>query len=425
MTKVSNMTLPELYESAESKGKATPSIFARISQLEDFRENSKVDARYCGSVCQIPSACKEPGLHQTLLVNPEQRGGVVILFHSKPKWYRDKKALETIVSYMADRAFPGIPYKILYAVRCKPTEDQKKDYSITQMKACANFLRADLAKLQPRAIILTSTMAAKALGLKYGQKTHLSRFFWPFEGAPETAVLMTLNPLVTTMIRQNASGAYWGNDFFHLIFHDFKKAGMLCRGEIPRRTVAEAIAEIKQQDRIQVTRSIEQVAQACAFIRSLPNNPVISWDTETTGLDPWAPDARFLMHQFGYTYEGQTHAVVIPLWHRENTLYDPNEAWEHVKGVLEDPYLTKVGHNGKFDLKYTRVVTGVEVQNYVFDTMYALHSICSGLQGSGTYTLKKAVWDYLPESGLGGYDDNLQFEVSEDEEDSEEENATE
>lgn len=408
------MTLDQAYEYVAEKGRVVPSVFARISMLEDF---SSPDPRYCTTVCQIPGACKKPSNATLLKVPDKEKNGIVILFAVKPKSWRDTQHQNSIVDYLMKTTCRGIPYHIVYATRCAPEFGAKKDFSITQMKACKNFLVKDIDELQPKVVITTSTMAAKSIGLVgIGQKTHLSRFMFPFSN-PDVSVVMTLNPLATTMIRQNASGAYWGNDFFHLIRHDFFKAGRLWKGEITNKDTRSEVDSLKQQGRLKVTRSLIEVSEAMQFLQNLPVNSVISWDTETTGLDPWAEDARFLSHQFGFTFEGQTYAVVIPLWHRDNDCYDANEAWPFIVAVLENPNLTKVGHNGKFDLKYTRVTTGVEVASYSFDTMYAVHSICSGLQGSGTYTLKKAVWDIIPESGLGGYDDLLAVEeVIEDEE---------
>jgi hypothetical protein len=40
-----------------------------------------------------------------------------------------------------------------------------------------------------------------------------------------------------------------------------------------------------------------------------------------------------------------------------------------------------------------------------FDTLLVLHSLDSGAQG--TYSLKTAVWDIVPWTGLGGYEDLL------------------
>jgi DNA polymerase I-like protein with 3'-5' exonuclease and polymerase domains len=113
-----------------------------------------------------------------------------------------------------------------------------------------------------------------------------------------------------------------------------------------------------------------------------------------------------LMHQFGYVREdGEIQAVVIPLWHKDNVGYNPNKAWAFVKEVLEDDKVLKVAHNAAFDLKYTRVTTGVEVKGVIADTMLLLHALNSGI--SGNYSLKTAVWDFLLGTGLGGYENDL------------------
>jgi hypothetical protein len=207
------------------------------------------------------------------------------------------------------------------------------------------------------------------------------------------------------MIRQNASGAFWGQELYGVILRDFKKAAAMARGELKPMPLLEAI-EFYKRERIRVAESIEDVAEYMGILNSLPENAIISVDTETTGFDGLSPTAKLLCIQFGYRdpVDKQVKALVVPLWHRENTFYSGDEAWEFVKPFLEGNR-PKVLHNAKFDILYIWFTTKVRVKNVAFDTLLLLHSLDSGAQN--TYSLKTAVWDIVPWTGLGGYEDLL------------------
>jgi hypothetical protein len=199
----------------------------------------------------------------------------------------------------------------------------------------------------------------------------------------------------------------WGPDYLKVIQNDFSKALKLARGELTwgEDSVKNATAKLKETGAIRIARSLEEVEGFMKEITDLPESQIVSFDTETTSLDVMDPSLRILTIQFGWKKPGgQIIAVVIPLWHRDNTAYEPEEAWK-----LIVPYLLsnrpKVGHNAKYDILAIYWAKGIRVVNVAFDTLLLIHSIYSGAQG--TYSLKTATWDYLPESGLGGYEDQL------------------
>jgi hypothetical protein len=207
------------------------------------------------------------------------------------------------------------------------------------------------------------------------------------------------------MIRQSASGKFWSQDYFRVIVRDFVKAARLARGELTIPNLQDAI-EFYVRNRIRFARTLDDVRDIVSQINALPERAIISFDTETTGLDPLAHDAKLLTIQFGWRdpATGQIVAAVIPLWHRENTFLDPDAAWQLIAPLLlgDRP---KVAHNGKFDILYIYWTTGVRVRKLMFDTLLILHALDSGAQG--TYGLKVATWDILPDLGLGGYEDLL------------------
>lgn len=83
---------------------------------------------------------------------------------------------------------------------------------------------------------------------------------------------------------------------------------------------------------------------------------------------------------------------------------DPEVIWGYVVQILLRPN-PKVGHNVKFDIVFTQVTTGIRPVNIAFDTLLCAHSLNSGIQGN--YSLKTVIWDWIPETSLGGYEDLL------------------
>ena len=431
MAKLIDMSLDDLY----ARPKITPAVFKAIVAKEDF---SGIRERFCDKVCQAPCYMKNPS---EILLQTRTTDIMVVQRHPAMDdlWKNGEQMDSIFESIMAftfqrvlanrqvkDRLTNREPsWRIHHALKCRPIAENRSQrdaipfgerkplpanptLTATAIQKCTPYLMDEIRQSRPKVIISTCTMSTKALGFKHISNYKNRGWIQILEiDDMRIPVVFTLHPEVTTMIRQNASGQMWGPDYYSVIERDFDKAAAIACGEFTPRDLDEALKEIEDNLQITVTDSLESVKREMGKIKALSGTrTIISWDTETSGLDPWAENAKFLTHQFGYTREdGKVQALVIPLWHKDNTFYNPDEAWEYVKEVLEDSGIPKVAHNAAFDLKYTRVVKGVDVQNVIADTMLLLHAINSGI--SGNYSLKTAVWDFLPETGLGGYEDEL------------------
>lgn len=419
--RVSDLPLNELYE----RPKITASVEAAIHSKEDF---TKISPTYCEKVCKLK--CKSPPNH--LLTNQESLDVVIVQDHSAPNGKFDRRngqqeqIQQSIAQFIAKEAnFAGLNYRIVNLLKCAPNETdfpRGKAPTATTLLKCRPYLHAELKAMKPKVIISLSTVVTKALGLKKHSNTGNRGEVVQSEFG---LVVITIHPRTLTMIRQNASGAFWGVDYFNIIRRDFEKAALLARSQLSIPNLLEAI-EFYKQNRIRVAKSIEDVRSYIDEINALPPAAIVSFDTETTGLDGMDEKAKLLCIQFGFRQPdtGEIVAVVIPLWHRDNVAYDPDEAWSLVEPVLTGER-GKVAHNGKFDILYIYHTKGVRVRNLRFDTMLLLHSIDSGIQGC--YGLKTAVTDYLPETGLSGYENLLpkltkSKDVVEEEEDGEEGN---
>jgi len=403
--KIKDMTLDQLYE----QEKITPSVKTAILEKEDF---SQIQPRYCEKVCKLPCEMK----HHRLAGQNYNRADVVIIqdHRAGPDGWKTagqvNRLQETQIHTLARNAFPDSSFKVLNLVKCPnldgdDPDTQRKKLTATQMMSCAPYLWSELRETKPKVIISLSTEVTKSLGLTQSNYNNRGEFVYSnLDALPATPVVITLHPRVLNMLRQNASGKMYGADYTSVIQRDFGKATLIMKNPVPIGGLHERIAQIIS-DQVFVTTTLQEVKDAMEDILRLPSTFVISWDLETTSLDPWAPDARILTCQFGYRRpDGKIQAIVIPLWHRNQTFYDADEAWALVVPVLLSQY-AKVGHNVKFDIKYCAVTTGVRVVNVKFDTMLMLHSLNSGIVGC--YGLKAGAWDYLPMLGLGGYEELL------------------
>ena len=402
-TRISKLTLDELYE----QPKITPAVLKGILLLEDF---SRIQTKYCEKVCRLN--CKNTRVVQ-LHSNPVDVVVVQDYFALPGKFDRrdgqqEEKMMQITDHLLRQAGLSGLTYQVVTLLKCPSTArdfPRGRPPTQTTLLKCAPYLHGELRRLSPKVIISTSTACTKALGLTKASNKNDRGKILPSEFGP---VVITQHPRILTYIRQNAinaSSGYWSADFYGVIQRDFVKAVRIARRELILKTLAEGV-EWCLRDRIRICRTLEEVKLYTDEILALPENALVSWDIETTGFSGWAPDAKLLCTQFAYRRApGEDYtSVVIPLWHRKNIAYDPDEAWRMVVPILVGP--TKlVGWNVKFDRVYTAASTGVLAMNIVMDGLLAYHMLDSGI--NGCYSLKSAVTDFMPESGLAGYEDSL------------------
>ena len=384
---------------------------------EDF---TQVQPTYCNKVCLLPGSCKEP---ESYFFKKEPIDILVVYPFKTPDekgraGYMTDDKHHGIIRRLAQENFQECTYDSTYALNCQPVDKKTK---LTVVRRCLPYLMEDIYRRKPKVVLGMSTDIGKAFGLK---KCVRGRVYKMNMRDHEFLLICSIHPKTLMMIRQNASGQFWGPDYLDVLRFDMDKAGKLVRGDVQYTPLEESIRRVRK-NHISVARSIEDVKKFYEFLigqihfQGKKKDVVVAWDTETTSLDPWSEDARFLCHQFGFRdREGVVRSFVIPLWHRDNKMYNANEAWPYIEKILTNDKIVKVPHNGAFDLIFTKVTTGVDVLRVDFDTMLLMHSMNSGLQGQ--YDLKTATSDRLFEEQLGGYDDMLVLDDVEDETDDEE-----
>lgn len=432
--RIKDLPLNELYTK-----KITGSVEAAIHEKENF---SSIAPNYCEAVCKLKvKAYDRVILLKQLRPDEPPIDILIVQDHSAPKGKYDKRPDQQeliqrkIIEFVCQKAgFQGLNYRLVNLLKCGTSEQdfpKGKSPSVSVLNKCRPYVLDEIRRMKPRMIISLSTAVTKSLGLSKMSNTNNRGeiFNTDFEGTV-IPVLITLHPRVLTMIRQNASGVMWGNDYFNIIRRDFHKAVQVLTGKIKLLTLDEGIS--KQKPHIKIARSIEDVQEITSEITSLPHGFIVSLDTETTGLDGMAPNAKLITIQFGWL-DPKTRiykAGVIPLWHRENKAYNADEAWKLVTPILLNKDILKILHNAKFDILYIYHTTGIRLEGFEVDTMLALHALDSGIQGC--LSLKTAVWDHCLDLGLGGYEEKLpkltkpkKVKASDGDEESEENEETE
>lgn len=148
-------------------------------------------------------------------------------------------------------------------------------------------------------------------------------------------------------------------------------------------------------------RTITDMDEAVSELRRLQNADILAFDIETNCLNPWQDGAKVVsINLSDHVKEG----ICIPLYHDETPFSDSEltEIVAELKALLENPDILKAAHNGKFDKKFLRVVLGIKVASYWFDTMLGNYLTVS--EELGEQGLKKIVWKF---TDMGGYDNPL------------------
>jgi uracil-DNA glycosylase family 4 len=404
MAKLSTFSLEDLY----SREKKTRAVELAIIEKSDF---SKINEQYCTTICKLK--CKT---NSEVPILTSQVDVLIIQDHRSPDGKFDRKPGQQdyiqagVIDFIAKNSgLKGLTYRVTSLLKCAASKEDfpaGKPPTQTVLQKCFPYLHQELVATKPKVIISLGTATTKALGLSTKSNTGNRGEIAFSQYGP---VVITLHPRILTYIRQNARGAagMWGPDYLKVIERDFEKARKVATGEIKytASTLKESVAEI-ERSRIKIARSLEDVSAIVKTIDDLDPNAVISFDTETTSLDPLDTTLRLLTIQFGWrdVKTGQIRSGVIPLYHRDNKAYDADMAWDILSPILTGPR-AKVGHNSKFDILVIYWSKKVRVRNVKFDTLLMLHSLESGTQGC--YGLKAACWDHLADKGYAGYENEL------------------
>jgi DNA polymerase I-like protein with 3'-5' exonuclease and polymerase domains len=152
-----------------------------------------------------------------------------------------------------------------------------------------------------------------------------------------------------------------------------------------------------------------------AALRGLTEHPgtLVAYDTETTGLLPWAEGAAIVFMMFRWERDGQPRSIGFP-WD-----FGPSET--HPSGSPILPHIPRlapvvvealrssvvVGHNITFDALFTVAnVPGADIESIIPSMRYDTWHMCYTMrQQRGSLGLEVIAYDYAPD--LAGYEEDM------------------
>lgn len=289
----------------------------------------------------------------------------IMVVSKMPNSSRYQAALEE------DLTQAGVELKRIYwatALKCRNFE---ANASNADVKACRQYLDAEIAAVKPKFILSFGNEALLATTGHSGITKYRGK---PVEKG-DYIVFPTISPSAVLARPQNRPGYQADLKFF----------STLVTGQ-----QADAVKVIPAKT-INTKRDLAQL------MGRLKKATLIAFDIETNivPLQEFDPRARIISLCGTYMVEGELLGFKLPLFHPESPW---RTTWRSVLRHLV-PIMAKIkiriAHNGKFDCRWLRKISGVHIE-LSFDTMLAVHlldeNVQKGLKPQGQMRLGVAPW---------------------------------
>lgn len=304
--------------------------------------------------------------------------------------------------------FGALQVLYTYAVKCAVENPNRK-----VITACAANLRRTIhlasqrrlaAGRQNRIVVIACGVASLvALGVSVRSEDEaLNRIFEDVDvGGVKVTVVFTRS--------LKAHGTQDGK--FNTLLADIERAARLATSSLVRvKTREEIERNFIYPKTLQEVRTLVDFVINYSEKNAPPLDWVISFDTETNTLHPNWEGTKLLSVSFSWS---TGKAASVALWHPQNTMYDPAEAYEEIKRLLASGKRI-IWFNGKYDYKvFWRLGWPQgDVGNVTWDALLAEHVLEEDKKKF--YSLKMLTKQFLPE--LAGYEDRLQDMLEQDNE---------
>jgi len=280
------------------------------------------------------------------------------------------------------------------AIKCATPKDEKGNQRQPlrdEILNCKEYLDAEIAIVDPDIIVPMGNVALKSILGKTGITKYRGKAVEVSEKTEELSAEETesksriIFPILhpNAVFKQPKYAKNFTTDLTNLQLLVTEGMEFLESSEVDYRYLEKEEEVMEELDRL------EEEAEMLVF------------DLETTGLNPYLVGSKIIC----ISLTDKTHyGVTIPLEHK--AFVWPKEVLARIiarlKKLMENSRIQKMGHNGKFDMKWLLYKYGINVANYAFDPMIAHYIGIS--EERGGHGLKELAWEH---TDMGGYDNKL------------------
>ncbi len=191
------------------------------------------------------------------------------------------------------------------------------------------------------------------------------------------------------------------NNYFKLVLRDIGVAIAHMFSDAPLTPAAEQGREYQYPEfPDEVGKLVDYVIGYTGSPNIAPEDWPIALDLETTGFDPWAPNARIIAMSVSW---GEGLAATVLLDHKNSPVPEEQrpEVWAHIRRLFACRKPT-IWHNALFDFLWLLHLK-LSFGNFWWDTMLGEHFLNE--DAKGFYSLKIVLLNYAPQ--FAGYEDEL------------------
>jgi len=262
--------------------------------------------------------------------------------------------------------------------------------------SCQPYVHAKLAEIADKrpdmrhVIVAFGSNACKSLNLRFTKIDKVRGHVKPTRVGQHTFHVIPTLSIRQCLVRPN---------YFKLVFRDVTESIAALFADKPLLAAEEIGKDYLFPETPQdIGDLVDYVINYTGKASVHPDEWPIALDFETTGLLPWAANARIIAISVSWD-EGK--AATILLDHKDNP-QDPAEIWPHVLRLLDCRKKT-IWHNGLFDYLWMWRILGRIYGNLWWDTMLGEHFLNE--DAKGYYSLKRVLLEYAPQ--FAGYEDAL------------------
>lgn len=279
-------------------------------------------------------------------------------------------------------------------VKCSSPEDRMP--ASDEVKACQDYLWAEIETIKPEIIIPTGNISLKVLAGVTGITKHRGKMV-------EKDGLKVFPIIHPNMVLKQPK------------YLDMFSEDMITLESLMNGTVVEGRASIKKERRYCDT--YEEAVDEVRRLIALPSGSRIVVDLETVKSNPFLektvmsekarmmyPESeRVKISAIGFS-DRAGYGSAMPLYHRQTTM-SGNQIGTLIKLIrilMEREDIEWITQNGKFELKWLRAQLDIMVTTAIWDTM--LMHYLGVTEERGTHGLDDFAWLY---TDMGGYDAKL------------------